>query len=344
MTILVSIISEQTIPNYLIAKNFPEADYHLFLVTKQTIPQYHWLKFGIEKHLLKKVLDFIEISNDDYFSNINNLENNNYFSLLKNANRIIMNITGGTKIMAFSAIEYFRKNFSEKIEIVYLPINSKEIVSLSPKLTKQIIKLSIKNIHEYLNVLGFKYIGNYLDKDKYYRAYDHSGLVLKLNEANKLYNDFKIHKSNWTNYLNEIGYKDGNAGEFLESLLYHKIKADFNLSGEQLLLNLKIYFNQNASNDYEFDVVFLYENSLHLVEAKINLSGLKSIIKNYSGIKSIFGLNTRSYIFTLREYQNKEHFQYMERFKSHGILGIFDMNEVNEILEKNINLKKVLLN
>lgn len=344
MTILVSIISEQTIPNYIVAKNFPEADYHLFLVTKQTIPQYHWLKFSIEKHLLKNVLNLIEISNDDYFSNLNNLENNNYFSLLKNADRIVINITGGTKIMAFSAIEYFRKNFSEKIEIVYLPINSKEIVSLSPKLTKQIIKLSVTNIHEYLNVLGFKYIENFLGKDKYYRAYDHSSLILKLNEANKLYNDYKIHKSNWMNYLNTIGYKDGNAGEFFESILYHKIKTDFNLSSEQILLNMKIFYNPDTSNDYEFDVVFLYENSLHFVEAKINLSSLKSIIKNYSGVKSIFGLNSRSYIFTLREYQNKEHFQYMERFKSHGIMGIFDMAYVNKMLEKNINLKQVLLN
>lgn len=341
MTILVSIVSEQTLPNYLVAKNCEEADYHLFLATSQTIRQFHWLKYSIENHLLKNVLNYIEITSDDYLKNSEILKKNEHYPIFQNSEKIIINITGGTKIMVLSVIDYFKNNFSKKLEIVYLPLNSKEIVYLYPNVLKAPLNSRITTIHEYLNVIGF--IKEKSDVN--FRKYENTQNILNEAVSLDLFNKYINNKDNkWNQIIKGDGFKDGDVGVFFENLIYHKIKCDFNLNDEQILLNLQIFFKEKGSQDYEYDVVFIYDNNLFLIETKINYSGsVRKILDHYSGIRNIFGLNSKALIFTLREYPNNEHKKIIARSRNFGIMNILDGKEVKEILKNDINIKKYFI-
>jgi hypothetical protein len=345
-TILISIVSEQTIPNYLVAKNIENLNNHLFFITSKVLPQYYWLKYAIEKNLKHQVINPIKVESDDYITNFSILESSSLSEILKSYDKIILNVTGGTKIMVLSIIDYFKKNYSDKLHIIYLPFDSKKIIQIFPIINEIYLKSEIKTINEYLNVIGFVNINSeslgFNDSFKYYEKTESKNILDDVTSKKLLDKYLRLkEKSNWKLVLTKMGYSEEDAGYFLESYIYNKIRKDLNLKEEQICLNLKIYYNKNQSNDYEFDIAFVYNNTIYLVETKINLKSILSITNHYSGIKNIFGLSTKGVIVTLRNYSNNEHKIYIDRLKNLGVIGIFDLKDLNSIINNNYSIKNI---
>lgn len=108
--ILVSLISEQTIPNFLILRHYiHKVDDFIFLTTQKmesnniNTSRSYWLAktLGLDFYSINRII----IKDDDYFYNLEQLSN----CIPENCD-YILNITGGTKIMVLSCYDFFRQN------------------------------------------------------------------------------------------------------------------------------------------------------------------------------------------------------------------------------------------
>jgi hypothetical protein len=149
-TVLVSLVSEQTVPNYLSIKTFTEADYYFFISTqKMEDPvkgnRREWLirAAGIEQNRTEVILVNPEIK-EDLLEKLTSINWTEKFS------RIIVNITGGTKMMSLASYEFFRPLTPE---IWYIPINSNDYHLVDKSTVKKSVTYRM-NVEEYLACCG----------------------------------------------------------------------------------------------------------------------------------------------------------------------------------------------
>ena len=158
-TILVSLISEQTIPNILIGAHY-KPDIFWFISTPKMEDKR--MTECIENTLrlkglltqpdpIKKVI----VDQDSLTDCISKIE-----SLVEDITgevQYIINITGGNKVMALAAYEIFRE-IGQKVVIDYMPIGKNEFVQVFPR--RKPLKVSMirerLNLDEYLSSYGFK--------------------------------------------------------------------------------------------------------------------------------------------------------------------------------------------
>ncbi len=170
-TILVSLISDQTIPNILVAAHY-KPDIFWFISTlkmeeerkAECIENTLRLK-GLmtqDDHIPTEIVD--QDSLIDCISKIEAL-----VEKMKGEVQYIVNITGGNKVMALAAYDIFR-GIGEKVVIGYIPIGRNEFVQMFPR--KKTIKTSAiperLNLEEYLSSYGFSIVNkDKLDTTKY---------------------------------------------------------------------------------------------------------------------------------------------------------------------------------
>lgn len=158
-TILVSLVSEQTIPNILVASHY-KPDIFWFISTSKM--EEKRLTECIENTLeLKGLLsqpgniEKVIVDQDSLADCISKIE-----SLVESIDgeaQYFVNITGGNKVMAIAAYEIFRE-IGEKVVIDYMPIGRNEFVQMYPR-KKPVRVFPIRerlNLEEYLSSYGFK--------------------------------------------------------------------------------------------------------------------------------------------------------------------------------------------
>lgn len=130
-TCLVSLVSDQTIPNILVASHF-RPDFLLFLSTA----------YMEAKGKTQAILETLRLLGMDYQGRYQTLIINEYdlIDLEQQFNRwqaevsenyrFIVNLTGGTKMMSIAALDLFRDYDSE---MVYVPISKNEFITPFPK-------------------------------------------------------------------------------------------------------------------------------------------------------------------------------------------------------------------
>jgi hypothetical protein len=130
-TCLVSLVSDQTIPNILVASHF-RPDFLLFLSTAQME----------EKGKSQAILEALKLLGQDYqgsyqiiiineFDLIDLEQKFNQWQAAVSENyRFVVNLTGGTKMMSIAALDLFREYPSE---MVYVPIPKNEFIIPFPK-------------------------------------------------------------------------------------------------------------------------------------------------------------------------------------------------------------------
>ncbi|MHB1661176.1 MAG: Card1-like endonuclease domain-containing protein [bacterium] len=143
MNLLVSLISDQTIPNVLCIDYF-RPDALLMVSTDRMGEKIDFIVGGLKK--ISKDFDFSEEKGNLWIINVNpespaDVEGKieNWFEDYKNkhGNRfdeIIANVTGGTKMMSlglYNAVKASVDSTAKKSKIVYIPINTNRIVDLS---------------------------------------------------------------------------------------------------------------------------------------------------------------------------------------------------------------------
>lgn len=146
---LVLLVSDQTIPNFLSIKTFTEADHYLFITTDlmEDNNRGNKRKWIIESSELNgEKSDKITVnaeSKEDVMEQLSRF-NWNQFS------DIIVNITGGTKMMSLACYEFFK---SKTKNIWYLPIGSKQYHLCDDSSSKRSISYN-STVEEYLSCCG----------------------------------------------------------------------------------------------------------------------------------------------------------------------------------------------
>jgi len=319
--ILVNIVSEQTIPNYLFIKEFQDiADAFLFISTKE-----------MEKKNKTKVLcDTARIETNKIHKII--IDENELFLIKKKLdglgwkninNRYYVNITGGTKLMSIAVKEYFQ-SFDNKF--FYLPIGKNsysEIFSSKASIEKPVgYELSVK---EYLNLYGIEYEMNdfIFDKDKAINIFNKYKNTDFKDFPVDLFPDIKLHISQ-------------KIGLWFEYFIYYRIKELLNLDEKSIVTGIKLYKRQKENNysdtlnDNEIDIVFIKNNRIYIIELKsflggmkINTAGLSNYLYKIAAVNKRFGLNAKSTLFTLSDFNSLHEKAKQNLIKRCNILNIY---------------------
>jgi len=149
-TYLVSLISENLLPNFLFIKEFTNKYDSLIFLTTQSMSNQS-LPSRLEKALNVEAKSSIRITvSEDNFSSI--FEKLAAFSP-NSEDTFIVNVTGGTKIMSLAAYNFFSQY--KNASFYYVPIGKNKIVNVN---TATSTPISYKiNLDEYLALLGFHF-------------------------------------------------------------------------------------------------------------------------------------------------------------------------------------------
>ena len=292
--VLVSILSDHLVPNYLFIKEM-RGQYNelLFIGTPYTESKAiaTHLENALEnrKSNIKKVI----LESDQYQEGVQSLEN---ISLPTDVHYIV-NLTGGTKIMSLIVYDFFRKLNSS---FYYIPIGKNTYCNIEEE-NMHALQYRI-SLREYFTLYGLHYeCDNALLKDA-----ETTFQFFEKQKKQKFYLSGEIKKSYQAETATDKKYY---AGEWFEEYTYLRIKKELNLREQDIAMSLKIYREDAQNNDNEIDVAFMYENTLYIIECKVSMLGygkkpqqtIEEFLYKLAAISKDFGLIVRPYIFTLHK-------------------------------------------
>ncbi len=145
-TILVSIISEQAIPNVLIIKEMKGKYDELLFITTDFVESKGmdcWIENAceLEEHSVKRI-KVIEDNLTDILEKLTGLDKQN--------TRYLVNISGGTKVMTIGVYSFFACNQNQ---IIYVPIGKNKFNQIYPSALETAIHYRL-NLSEYLTAYG----------------------------------------------------------------------------------------------------------------------------------------------------------------------------------------------
>lgn len=301
--LIVSLVSDQTIPNVQIIKEFGTSDTdYLFILTAsmQRKGVVDWITSSAKISSFQSIL-VNEYSIADITEQLKNHDYSPY-------ERLIVNITGGTKIMILSVYNFFKKKVNA--EIYYVTGQGNTFLDLTNGVTKNFSHTI--TLEEYLTAYGFSIKKSqpsgvsFEQTQKIYEKYkegtfdfysdafafikERRGKCIAVEEFSKV-----------SEFLNKIGYQPHTpnclskletkylTGEWFEEYIGEKIRLELNLSEDSLLIGAIIrktipekqelnspieLLNVDAhstSPDNEIDIMFIHDNKFHVIECKTSI-------------------------------------------------------------------------
>ena len=356
-TVLVSLISNQTIPNLQFIKE-KKADHYLFISTHKMETD------GVTKWLL----DTSKLRADQHTTiTVDALSYDAIIKALGEAvdddNLYIVNLTGGTKIMSLAVNDFFKNINSE----MYYLTGRNKYIKIFPGRTKPVLDLkSTINLEEYLNAYGFQvssksdaikplhetkclldyYLNEITEVDyeilgrirnKFRSKKKGISDLSKEPEIESLLSRFNF-KCNIANKLdkNEVKYL---TGEWLEEYVYLTLKEQEQIEDEFIGMGWivdKDFGGKLPSN--EFDVLFIKNNALHILECKssifIDLEEKRNIVSETlyksDSLRNGMGLFANTAILTLSSLQNPKLKDPLNRAKASKVAVMGKEGFVNE--------------
>lgn len=150
MKTIVNIVSEQTLPNYLFVKEvYEQEDNVIWIVSKADRIQ---TAIKCLKNTIGEITDkmiYIEDGSEENIQYIKEVLQTN----IDSQQNFVVNLTGGTKIMALAVYDFFRNNVTNA-EFYYIPFPKNIIIDISSQNIKQIThKISVE---KYLKLYNLK--------------------------------------------------------------------------------------------------------------------------------------------------------------------------------------------
>lgn len=300
MRILVSTISDQPMPNYLLIKELQGIDHYIFITTKKMESKGKCETLaataGIESDRYTKVI----VSENDLYQNASKYAETD---ILNREDAIyLINVTGGTKLMSIGMWHYFsgRKN----AEFYYVPFSSKGYEKVYSHAPAQFIEFTyFIGVEEYLNLHGMNCEWNTPDR---------SGKWLNNIWQILLKNNFNTENLP-IEFKNLDGTFNGNLyGEWFEEFIYRTIKRELRLEDKFIKTGVKIsemhpaHTVENAFNDNEIDVLVLYKNQPFVIECKtvkdpdnVNTTTILNQMYKLASLNKRFSLSARSVFLTM---------------------------------------------
>lgn len=327
--VLVSILSDHLVPNYLFIKEM-RGQYNelLFIGTPYTESKAiaTHLENALEnrKSNIKKVI----LESDQYQEGVQSLEN---ISLPTDVHYIV-NLTGGTKIMSLIVYDFFRKLNSS---FYYIPIGKNTYCNIEEE-NMHALQYRI-SLREYFTLYGLHYeCDNTLLKDA-----ETTFQFFEKQKKRKFYLSDEIKNSQKAETAKDKKYY---AGEWFEEYSYLRIKKELNLREQDIAMSLKIYREDSQNNDNEIDVAFMYENALYIIECKVSMNRygkekwqtIEDYLYKLAAISKDFGLIVRPYIFTLHKMEKLPDGSLKGLQKRMQILGIRNIIDGKQLSKQKI--------
>lgn len=327
--VLVSILSDHLVPNYLFIKEM-RGQYNelLFIGTPYTESKAiaTHLENALEnrKSNIKKVI----LESDQYQEGVQPLENIS----LPNDVQYIVNLTGGTKIMSLIVYDFFRKLNSS---FYYIPIGKNTYCNIEEE-NMHALQYRI-SLREYFTLYGLNYeCDNALLKEA-----QTTFQFFEKQKKRKFYLSDEIKNSHQAETATDKKYY---AGEWFEEYTYLRIKKELNLREQDIAMSLKIYREDSQNNDNEIDVAFMYENALYIIECKVSMNGygkekwqtIEDYLYKLAAISKDFGLIVRPYIFTLHKMEKLPDGSLKGLQKRMQILGIRNIIDGKQLSKQKI--------
>jgi hypothetical protein len=372
--IIVSIISEQTIPNYIFIKEkFQIGDELLFICSVKMLEK-------VEPILA--TLGYVNCKTSTISLKENEEEKwvdmcNRIYRELDRKAKYLVNLTGGTKYMSMAVLRIFEEYDSS---FFYIPFPKNELLQLNDN---EPAKLSYKvTINEYLSLYNVLQEGSpyKIAKDENFtnsffnlfieqkfstnefqiidllRAYRDKGIKdIDAVENIESINEKKPQIVGLRSFVEKYSFVDSTlnllsatdiqyiTGGWFEEYVYFKLKNEIHPT--DIAIGIKIKRQQNPFLN-DLDVVFTIGNKLFVIECKTGISSVKmlneTVYKATALKETLFGLSGNTFIFSLGG--TVENFQLTA--KNMGITYydrsyFTDSNKWNEIIDKIKNTAKV---
>jgi hypothetical protein len=290
MKILINLISEQQIPNILFIKENPNVDKYIFITTEKMQSEKQVAKITNTLNIPEQKIEEIKVNQEDYFDIIEKLKSIKY----DGTDEILVNITGGNKIMALAVYDFFTR-ITPKTSIYYLPFEKNEFLKIHPDKEKKEIKTKL-TLKEYLFSYTYKEKGNepYIFNNKSLYGFETSKKMLekymnyqfdreiteKLRQKRR--NGIDI-DDEIRSFLDKLDFEPKDemrlnkyevrylTGGWLEELLYYQIKEILKIDDKYISLSVNSR-NTEEQSPNDFDVMCCYNNKLYIFECKTSLN------------------------------------------------------------------------
>lgn len=323
--ILISILSEHSVPNFLFMKEMEGVFDSMVFVTTQQIAKRHRgqqleLAMGLEESSVPRVV----VESDDYRGTLAQLEafgfdDDNYY---------LVNLTGGTKMMSIATHDFF---IHKKASFFYVPIGKNTYYDLLSGEKKPLnYRITLK---EYFTLYGLHFESQ---KDFLKPAHITMNLFSQI-ERKHFYLTYRIRNAQYEVNPEERRYY---GGEWFEEYAYLRIKQTYGLDDDHIARSVRIFRNEeDITNDNELDVAFIKDNTLYVVECKVTMYGqgrrvqqtIESYLYKLAAVSKDFGLIVNPYLFTLHflnKLDEKSRANIDKRCRILGVKGIIGPEEL----------------
>lgn len=356
--ILISLVSHQTIPNILLIKDQGAFDRYIFISTiDMEKPGASRSKWIIETCALSEGKCHVEQVKEDDIEDIRNKLTS--LSFENRAKEIVVNITGGTKVMTLALFDYFSSN--PQVVFLYKHIKNFTFLDLKKPLDGLKIKTQL-TVKEYLSAYGIPITEKIPLKseeytNQFFRIYVDSRLDMEIIESLRLHyrgDKKKSHQISEIENFEEVvtsdtGKRIKELGEFLLNIGFPnektgeltKKEVDYLTGGwfeEYVYYQIKQFYPEKniclgvtllkgtQSNNNDLDVVFCINDTLFVIECKTSLKIdgkitqlLNDALYKSSALRQNFGLSARSFLFTLDDLGEKQIGDHKEKARVLGI-------------------------
>lgn len=327
--VLVSILSDHLVPNYLFIKEM-RGQYNELLFIGTPYTESKAIATHLENALddkeenIKKII----VESDQYKKGLQSLENTS----LPNDVQYIVNLIGGTKIMSLIVYDFFRKLNSS---FFYIPIGKNTYCNIEEE-NMHALQYRI-SLREYFTLYGL----NYECDNALLKEVQTTFQFFEKQKKRKFYLSDEIKNSQKAETAKDKKYY---AGEWFEEYTYLRIKKELNLREQDIAMSLKIYREDAQNNDNEIDVAFMYENTLYIIECKVSMLGygkkpqqtIEEFLYKLAAISKDFGLIVRPYIFTLHKMEKLPDGSLKSLQKRMQILGIRNIIDGKQLSKQKI--------
>lgn len=390
-TVLVHLIGGQMAPNLFLLQeeSFQQVDRHLFITTalmeQKNKVQHLMLAANITEGICQKVL-VQEDNLEDIKVKLDALG-------LSREDEYWVNITGGTKIMSISAYAYFSQP-RFRVQMYYVPVGQafywqmhpldqirKMRFETSPKIMAYMTCYGLRNVTE-RPWPGFhepfeetqRILGIYSNKSIRFtpQRKTYGGFAYEINAKHEKDRNANISLDSIRHlaiFLDAIGFTHRNSsllfpdeltyltsGWFEEWVAYN-IQQYLGLDAKSLQLRIETqeWGVEGPQGKREFDVLFIYRNTLYILECKVNLPSHKNdydklkdlmheTLQKLASYRKHFGINVATAFLTLAtnlgntKGRKKNHFARLSDNTNVLILDRYDLQRpVTEWVEQLIN-------
>ncbi len=335
MTTLISLLSDQTLPNVLFIEAVKTTvETYIFMSTRRMEREKKMDIIINTCQLTEAQCKSIEVEPEHYDAIIKSLEAESW----NQTSQYLIHITGGTKMMALAVKDFFKP--LPQSDVYYIPIGHQKAYSLTHN--DKSIQLPQIHLNQYLSAHGYSFIHNNRPEQDHTTAHRLFEKVLTKGHPAKV--DEIMHR-----VKPEYGEKDKRwySGEWFEEWLYEKMKAILKIPDDDIAMKVKIKSHRSETateSDNEFDVMFVKNNKLYIVEAKVysrfrlSATFITSPMYKIASQQTVLGLHAHSIVVILSPlWENKSRTQRINDLKRvlriHQVWDLHDLRDYIRLIE-----------